>query len=173
MKEIPKYFIISSVCGGVLGLFVYTIIISVNDYDYSNGHAIASLILGVVIGFFLIKFLNLRHYWLYTNERFRSWMFFYIEANLFFGILTGFFLGILVSWLLMFPFSLLFGHPEGGWSPFVNNLYKILILILGLFCVVASTYYLLRGSILYVEKKTGSSDKKISQSRSENTRGES
>ena len=156
----PKYFIISSIWGGVLGLLVYMVVVHVNEYNSSIGHAIVSLLLGVVIGIFLVKYLNLKHHRLYANDRFRPWMLFFIEANLFCGILGGIILGILAAWLLVFPFSLLFGHPEGGWSPFGASLFKMLLLVLGLFCIAVSTYYFLKGSILYLEKKTKSSDKK-------------
>lgn len=155
MRETAKYFI-SALGGGVLGVIVYAVVVFANQYDFSTAHAIISLLLGFVIGSFLVKFLSLKHRRLYSDDRFRPWMLLFVEANLFFGVLGGLILGILASWLLLFPFSLLFGHPESGWTPFVANLFKILSLAIGMVSFAFLVYFCLKGSILYLEKKMGS-----------------
>jgi hypothetical protein len=157
VKEITKYFI-GSICGVILGLLVYLVIIFINQYDFSTAPAIVSLSLGGIIGSFLLAYLNLKHRELSYSARFKHWMLLFVEGNLFVGILVGLILGILVSWLLVFPFSLLFGHPESGWPPFVANIFKILSLVLSFFLVILSAYHFLKGSILYLEKKISSND---------------
>ncbi|MEW6110316.1 MAG: hypothetical protein AB1632_14285 [Nitrospirota bacterium] len=158
MREAVKY-LSGSVCGGALGLLVYLVVISANQYDFSTVPAIGSLLFGGIIGSFLPKYLNLKHRGLSSSARFKYWMLLFIEGNLFVGILVGLILGILASWLLVFSFSILFGHPESGWTPFVSNLFKILSLILSIFLVAIFAYRFLKGSVLYLEKKISSNGK--------------
>jgi hypothetical protein len=152
MKELVKYFM-GSLYGSVLGLLVYFAAIFINQYNFIIIYAIFSLLIGIIIGIFLVKFLKVKHYKIYSNDKFLPWMLLFIEINLFSGLIGGLILWFVGSWLLILLFSLLFGHPENGWSTFIANSFKLLSLIIGIFSVSILTNYLLKSSILKIEKK--------------------
>ena len=158
MKKDGAY-IANCVFGSFFGFLLYETIIFSIQREFVFRFAMIFSLLGFAGGIALNEFLKRKHEKMYFSSNFNLWALFLVQINMFLGSVFGFFVGMLVSWLFLYPYSLLFGHPESGkWTHTISYSFQIII-----FCIVAgsSVYFLSRfakGWINYCKRRSEKGD---------------
>jgi fluoride ion exporter CrcB/FEX len=126
-----KLYILSGACGALASITSF-ILYTLSQGDNINLSLVLGFsVVGIILGIFPIYKLKNR---IQSNISKRTFL--YLEINLFIGIIFAFIAGLLGSWLLVFPFGLLFGHPDAGWAPLVKYLFLFLSGVLFIFSVL-------------------------------------
>ncbi len=87
-------------------------------------------------------------------ERAKAWMVLYVYINVYMGAAIGILLGALLSWLLFYPFSLIFGHPEQvSWGSSKTHAFELIVLISTLLTTVFCTKYFFAAGIHHIKKR--------------------
>lgn len=87
----------------------------------------------------------------------KTWMIIFIHINVYFGMAIGIMLGVLISWLLLYPFTLLFGNPEQiSWSASKTHAFELLVILSTLLITALCVKYFFNTGIHYIRKKLNS-----------------
>ena len=153
-KNLPFFF--SAFFASVLGFLLYEALISINQYGFKILLAICSSLLGMIAGIFIVIQLQKRHAALYFSPKFNLWRLLFIHLNSFFGCFLGFLVGILIAWLLMFPYALLFGHPETKpWTPAVSYGFVVIATLSMIASLILVSRWFFRSAVYHLERKAG------------------
>jgi hypothetical protein len=153
-RNLPFFF--SAFFASVLGFLLYGALISINQYGFKISLAICSSLLGMIAGIFIVLQLQKRHSALYFSSKFNLWRLLFIHLNLFFGCFFGFLVGILTAWLLMYPYVLLFGHPEANpWTPAVSYGFIGIATLSTIVSLILVSRWFFRSAVYHLERKAG------------------
>ena len=153
-KNLP--FFSSAFFTSILGLLLYDAVISINQYDFKILLAVCSSLLGMIAGIFIVLQLQRRYAELYFSPKFNLWRLLFIHLNLFFGCFLGFLVGMLIAWLLMFPYALLFGHPETKpWTSGVSYGFVVIATLSMIASIILVSRWFFKSAVYYLERKAG------------------
>ncbi|GAB6082703.1 hypothetical protein JCM30471_16170 [Desulfuromonas carbonis] len=78
---------------------------------------------------------------------------FYVYVNVYIGMAVGIVSGTIIGWLLLYPFSLFFGHPEEvSWSTTKTYAFESLVVMMTLFTTAFFIRYFFHAGIHHVKK---------------------
>lgn len=153
-KNLPFFF--SALFTSVLWFLLYEVLISINQYDFNILLAVCSSVLGMIVGIFIVLQLQRRHAELFFSSKFNLRRLLFIHINSFFGCFFGFWVGMLIAWLLMFPYALLFGHPETKpWTPAVSYGFVVIATLSMIASLFLVSRWFFRSSVYHLERKVG------------------
>jgi len=150
-----EIYLLSASMGGLLGVALYAAITFFESDMFKLSYAALFLLGGLIVGLYIVFLLTRKYIDVYRSPKFNIWLLILLLVNQFLGIVSGLVIGIFASWLSLFPYSLIFGHPEStNWSPLVANLYVSLSVIIVIVSLGLFTNWFFKGGIAYLKKRT-------------------
>ncbi len=148
-------YLLSATIGGLLGITLYVAITFVENNMFKIYYAALFLMVGLIVSLYIVYVLTRKYIDVYLSPKFRIWMIILLLVNQFFGIVSGLVIGVFASWLLLFPYAVIFGHPESSnWSPLVADIYMSLSAIIVIVSLGLFSKWFFKGGIAYLKKRT-------------------
>jgi uncharacterized protein YacL len=147
---ISRYYIVSAITsfiGSALILLALYVLNNkaINTYSLTIVPVICIIVCWCTTKILLTKYADLLN---------SVWIVVFVDMNVYLGMAIGIIVGILLVWLLLIPYSLIFGSPEkGGWSAPITHVFELLVLISIVMCTVFCTRYLFISGIKYIKRK--------------------
>lgn len=111
------------------------------------------LIICIAASYFTSKIVSTKYSELAKYIKSNSFIFIFIHLNVYLGIAIGLLSGVLLGWLLFYPYTLLFGHPEErNWSILITFFFGLLVMISTTMSTILSIKYFFNTGIKYIKK---------------------
>lgn len=158
MAILHSYFetAITSIIGSVILWFTLFVL---NDKIISPHILVIVLIASIIISYYTSIIISNNYKELIVEAEYRFWLTIFIHTNVFIGISIGIISGVIFAWLLLYPFSFIFGHPEESrWSLSVTNAFGLIMLISVIISMLLSVRYFFNSCINYIKRRARQSE---------------
>lgn len=151
-----KSYLLTAPISGLLAVALYAVATFINSNTPNPLYGGFCLLAGIATGLYIVFLFRRKYEDIYTSPKYKTWMILFLLLNQYGGIISGLFVGVIASWLLLFPYSIIFGHPEGSskWSPAISNLFMSLSALIMVISLWVFNRWFFKGSITYLRKKT-------------------
>jgi len=150
-----KIYLLSASIGGPLGVALYAVITFLNNNPVKMFYGVLSLLVGFIVSVYIVFLFMKKHRDIYLSPRYKTWMVPFLLVNQYFGIVSGLVVGVIASWLSLFPYSIIFGHPESSkWSPTVANIFMSISALIVIISLSLFSRWFFKGGIAYLKKRT-------------------
>jgi hypothetical protein len=154
MKITRKYIVLPVT--SLLGIsFIFLILFVLNDKLLNIYTFVAVPVVCTIASIITYKIVTTKYIELIAKAK--TWMIIFIYLNVYLGMAIGIMVGVLFSWLLLYPFSLLFGNPEQiSWSASKSLAFELLVILSTFLTTALSIKYFFNTGIHYLKKKVNS-----------------
>lgn len=151
----------SLVVGGILAAALYVAVSVADDHRIQPPLLAASIAIGCSAALAILQYSKTRAAEVYHREGFSALTLAWIQLRGFFGIGAGMVIGLLASWLLVYPFSILFGYPfsENEQHATRARVFGALALLITVTSAFVVGRYFARRAIGSIGKQTGSENR--------------